>query len=299
MSNDRFRAKQLAILAVIVIGVLVTGTLAGTQRGTLPQSMRLYVFDCCTLHFTNADAYQLKKEEVATLDMSMGCFLVAHPRGTLIWDVGAIPDRDWKPTDSPVRMKVTLPDGQDRDVTMVKPLKTQLAEAGYSPADMTYLAFSHFHWDHIANANDFAGSTWLVRKSERDIMFGDPPSTRTIPANFSALAKSRTVIIEKDEHDVFGDGKAIIKSAPGHTPGHQVLVVDLPKTGRIVLAGDLYHYPEERKLNRLPTREFNADQTAASRTMIEAYLKKTGAQLWIQHDFLAHAKLKKGPAFYE
>jgi N-acyl homoserine lactone hydrolase len=73
----------------------------------------------------------------------------------------------------------------------------------------------------------------------------------------------------------------------------------LARTGPILLSGDLYHYPEERKLNRVPTTEFNAEQTIASRAAIESFLKKTGAQLWIQHDFTANAKLKKAPEFYE
>jgi N-acyl homoserine lactone hydrolase len=113
------------------------------------------------------------------------------------------------------------------------------------------------------------------------------------------LKNSKTVIIDKDDYDVFGDGTVIIKSAPGHTPSHQVLFLKLAKTGPVVLSGDLYHYPEERTLNRLPVAEFNKEQTAASREELEVFLKKTGAQLWIQHDFLGNAKLKKAPEFYE
>jgi N-acyl homoserine lactone hydrolase len=78
-----------------------------------------------------------------------------------------------------------------------------------------------------------------------------------------------------------------------------VLFLKLAKTGPIVLSGDLYHYPEERKLNRVPTAEFNVEQTVASRAAVEAFLKKTGAQLWIEHDFTGNAKLKKAPEFYE
>jgi glyoxylase-like metal-dependent hydrolase (beta-lactamase superfamily II) len=107
------------------------------------------------------------------------------------------------------------------------------------------------------------------------------------------------VIVTKDEHDVFGDGTVVIKSTPGHSPDHQVLFLKLSKTGPILLSGDLYHYPEERKLNRVPTTEFNTAQTIASRAAVEAFLKKTGAQLWIQHDFTANAKLKKAPEFYD
>jgi len=91
----------------------------------------------------------------------------------------------------------------------------------------------------------------------------------------------------------------ILKSAPGHTPGHQVLFLKLSKTGPIVLSGDLYHYPEERAQHQVPKTDFNREQTAASRASIEAFLKKTGAQLWIQHDLTVNAKLKKAPAYYD
>jgi N-acyl homoserine lactone hydrolase len=151
----------------------------------------------------------------------------------------------------------------------------------------------------VGNANLFAGATWLVRKPERDIMFSEPPSPRTEPANYSALKNSKTVIVTKDDYDVFGDGTVVMKHTPGHSPAHQVLFLKLVNTGPVLLSGDLYHYPEERKLNRVPTTEFNASQTVTSRAAIEAFIKKTGAQLWIQHDFNGNAKLKKAPAFYD
>jgi glyoxylase-like metal-dependent hydrolase (beta-lactamase superfamily II) len=106
-------------------------------------------------------------------------------------------------------------------------------------------------------------------------------------------------MLKEDEHDVFGDGTVVIKSAPGHTPGHQVLYLKLAKTGGVMLSGDLYHYPEERVLDRVPTFEFDPERTRASRVAIDAFLKKAGAQLWIQHDFNGNARLRKSPEFYE
>jgi len=178
-------------------------------------------------------------------------------------------------------------------------LKAQLAEVGYLPADITYLALSHYHYDHTANANEFAGATWLVRQEERDAMFAEKPPGVTQPSTYATLRNSKMFIIKSDEYDVFGDGTVVIKSAPGHTPGHQVLYVKLAKTGGVLLSGDLYHYPEERALNRVPTFEFNQEQTRACRVLIEAFLRKTDAQLWIQHDLRANAKLKKAPDYYE
>lgn len=283
-------SRRAALHAVLAIAALAVPCAAQPSKAKPPKSPRLYVFNCGRLHFTDAAGYSLKPEEVAEFDMSVPCFLVAHPKGTMIWDAGIIPDTDFKPGGGTVTAGIA---------TSSTPLLPQLAAAGYAPAGITYLALSHYHSDHVANANAFAGSTWLVRKPERDVMFSDPPPTRTAPATFSALRNSRTMIITDDEYDVFGDKSVIIKSAPGHTPGHQVLFLKLAKTGPVVLSGDLYHYPEERKLNRLPTREFSAEQTAASRSAVEAFLKKTGAQLWIEHDLKANARLKKAPAYYE
>ena len=266
------------------------GTLAQRGKAQPPSSVRLYVFDCGRLDIPDIAPYKLTREEIATNVMSVPCFLVAHPKGTLMWDVGAVPDRMIPPGGTGTLRQYG---------TSTQKLQTQLAEIGYAPADITYLAFSHFHWDHVGNANLFASATWLARKLERDLMFAEPPSPRTEPANFSTLKNSKTVIIADSDDDVFGDGAVVLKSAPGHSPDHQVLFVNLAKTGPVVLSGDLYHYPEERALKRIPTTEFNPEQTAASRAAIEAFLARTHAQLWIQHDFVATAKLKKAPEFYD
>jgi len=255
-----------------------------------PKSVRLYVFDGGSLNIPDTTPYRLKKEDIATNYMSVALFLVVHPKGTLMWDCGAVPDTAFPADGGP---------GKLRYATATKTLRSQMAEIGYQPSDINYLALSHFHWDHVGNANLFAGSTWLVTQAEKDIMFSEPPSPRTEPQNFSALKNSKTIILTKSEYDVFGDGTVVIMAAPGHSPGHQVLFLKLKKTGPVVLSGDLYHYPEERKLHLIPTTEFNPDQTVASRAAVEAFLKKTGAQLWIQHDFNANAKLKKSPQFYE
>lgn len=302
------KRKTVQFLLAAGVAALVLAIPARSGRGItpsvpqserLPQSLKLYVFDCGILHSSDAARYNFKKEELATTEMSVACFLVAHPKGTLIWDTGAVPDDTWTPTGTPTTQHIVLPDSQQRDITVIKTLKGQLGELGYSPSDITYLVLSHYHYDHTANANEFAGATWLVRQVEHEAMFAEKAPGTTQPSTYLALRTSKTLILKNDEYDVFGDGTVVIKSAPGHTPGHQVLYLKLAKTGGIVLSGDLYHYPEERKLDRVPTFDFNADQTRASRVLIEAFVKQKSAQLWIQHDIIGNAKLKKSPNFYE
>ena len=282
---------RLAMLGAVV-AASVTIALAQTA---VP--VRLNVFDGGILE-SDPGRYQLTKEDVGETRLSVACFLVAHPRGLLMWDTCAVPDAEWKPTGQPVPTRLVLADGAERRVTIQSPLEAQLKATGRRAADVTYLALSHHHWDHTANANAFAAATWLVSPAEREAMFGKPAGTAR-PATYDRLRTSKSVAITAAEHDVFGDGTVIIKSAPGHTPGHQVLYVKLPKTGGVLLSGDLYHYPQERTMNKYPTFEFNVDQTRASRAGVEAFMKRTGAQLWIQHDLTAHAKLRKAPQFYE
>jgi N-acyl homoserine lactone hydrolase len=280
------------VMSIVARNAVDAAPLAKAQRRVAPpKTLRLYVFDCGKLAFPDPSGYGFTKNDLITSDMSVPCFLISHPNGTLMWDVGVLPDRVFKSSDSVTQGRATV----------TKPLKAQLAEIGYTAADITYLALSHYHLDHTANANDFAGSTWIVQKPDRDVMFSDPPpnTPNITPGSYNALRTSKTVILTSVDHDVFGDGTVIIKFAPGHTPGHQVLFLKLRKTGPIVLSGDLYHYPEERAQHRIPKTELDPQQTAATRAAIDVFLKETGAQLWIQHDFTANAKLKKSPAYYE
>jgi glyoxylase-like metal-dependent hydrolase (beta-lactamase superfamily II) len=283
--------------SVLLVAVAISiATWSSGHAQTKP--LRLYVFDGGVLESDPA-RYRLTPQDVQTTQLSIAAFLIVHPNGTLLWDTGAISDDSWTPTGAPVVRRLTLSNGQARQVTIRKPLKAQLMATGYAPRTITYLALSHYHWDHVANANDFAASTWLVPKIEHDAMFPSPSLEPPQPSTFAGLQNTKTVLVDKDDYDVFGDGSVVIKQARGHTPGHQVLYVKLARTGGVVLAGDLYHYPEERTLNRLPTTEFNEQQTRASREALEAFLKRTGAQLWIQHDLTAHNKLKKAPEYYD
>jgi glyoxylase-like metal-dependent hydrolase (beta-lactamase superfamily II) len=213
-----------------------------------------------------------------------------HPLGTLMFDAGAVPDSHFEADASPVVEGI---------VSATKPLLPQLAAAGYAPGDVTFFALSHFHSDHTANANEFANATWIVQKAERDFMFADSPQGIIQPATYAALRNADTKILNNEDFDVFGDGTVVIMATPGHTPGHQVVAVKLANRGTVLLGGDLYHYPEERTTGRVPTFEFDADQSKASRARVEQYLKDNDAALWIEHDTATHAALPKAPGYVD
>ena len=179
---------------------------------------RLYVFDCGTLtpNREGVERYHVTIGEVGETRMPVPCFLIAHPRGTLMWDVGVIPDAivEAQPQGAKANVNPTVA------AVVTRTLKSQLAQAGFTPEKVTYVAISHAHIDHTANLNAFAGSAWRPR-GRSATSCGRRKSARQ-PDFYTALANSKTVYLEKDEHDVFGDGSVVIKAAPGHTPGHQV-----------------------------------------------------------------------------
>jgi glyoxylase-like metal-dependent hydrolase (beta-lactamase superfamily II) len=277
--------------------VTLLGAAAVHAQGRTVTSPRLYVFDGGVLASETA-RYRLTDADVEEVSLSVASYLVVHPRGVLMWDAGAVADRE-RGGDVGFEQRLIRRDNQERFVKLAPSLTSQLAAAGYAPSDVTHLALSHYHWDHTADANMFANAEWLVAKAENDTMFGPNPPGGTRPETYSALARSRTRQLTAAEHDVFGDGTVVIRQATGHTEGHAVLYVKLANTGGVVLSGDLYHYPAERTLDRLPTFEVSEAQTKAARDELEGFLTRTGAALWIQHDLVAHRKLKKSPQYYD
>jgi N-acyl homoserine lactone hydrolase len=305
MKNQPSQITGICKKVVAAMGALLLVACLSACQGMMPSTsaatapVRLYILDCGTLHLADTKPFGLASQEVQSANLSIACALVTHAKGSLVWDTGAVPDAEWTATGSAVTHTVTLPGAGQRQLTLRKPLAAQLAQAGFAPRDITYLALSHFHFDHTANANQFSEATWLTRAVERDAMFAEKAPFATRPVTYAALRNSKTVVIQSDEHDVFGDGTVILKSAPGHTAGHQILYLKLAKTGPVVLSGDLYHFPQSRSLDRVPAFDFNQLWSRNSRAAVEGFLKEKNAQLWIQHDYESDARLKKAPGFYD
>jgi len=283
-------------LLTVLLGI-GAGAAARARTQSTTQGLRVYVLDCGTLIYNNPETYNLTRQEVANTNMSVPCYLIVHPRGTLVFDTGLGDSHVGQPfNETTLNAQPSFP-STSYFVLVTKTLRSQMDAVGHPIDKIEYLALSHPHSDHVGNANAFAGATWLVHQGDYDMMFGPNVSSQSINPLYAALKSRRHRIIEGD-HDVFGDGTVVLKHTPGHTPGHQSLYVKLARSGGIVLSGDLYHYPEERTLNRMPERE-KATATPASRAALELFMKQVGAQLWIEHDITAYSRQKHAPDFYE
>jgi glyoxylase-like metal-dependent hydrolase (beta-lactamase superfamily II) len=278
--NRRLLRKTIAAATLVVAGALAHAVWAppspAAARVRTESGFRLYLFDCGTMKERDGVPYGLSLEQLPPRDLSNPCALVVHNRGTLLWETGLHESvNETPPSSEPPRP------GRPRPGDRVeRTLQSQLAEIGYRPSDITYVALSHSHWDHTGNVKDFLGSLWLVQKAEP----------------IAGLDAAKTKLIEGD-HDVFGDGTVMLLFTPGHTAGHQALFVRLPQAGPVILSGDLYHFPEELTL-KVAAAGRNADQIAASKARIQELIAKTAAQLWIQHDVRGFAKLRKSPEYY-
>jgi N-acyl homoserine lactone hydrolase len=284
------RVCLVALCFCAVVAAQTSGRAAAPQKAAPPKTPRIYVFDNGSISGLNPSLFGFTREQIKEPDFVDVSYLIVHPRGTLMFDSGEIPDAAFKTDGSPA---------VDGIMKAAKALKPQMAAAGYTPSDVTWFALSHYHSDHTANANEFAKATWIVQKAEREAMFASAPASIMTPAHFSALKDAKTKLLDNEDFDVFGDGTVVIKSAPGHTPGHQVLFVKLAQRGAVLLAGDLYHYPEEITTGKTPSFEWNADVSKASRAKVQAFLKQSGAELWIEHDKATNDKLPKSPQYVD
>lgn len=253
-------------------------------------SLSLQMFDCGRIRLPTVSDFGIADGQTPVRTLFVPCYLIRHPDGDLLWEAGlpaAFAEAEgW------------VPDGSGAEHRLEAPISAQLADIGMAPADIELVAFSHFHYDHVGDANAFLGSEMLIQRSEHAVAFGDNPGVAFfMPALYDALADTPMRMLDGD-HDVFGDGSVRIVYAPGHTPGHQVLLVDLPETGKVLLSGDLWHFEVSRRLRAVP--EFNTDPTGSRASMdkIEALLVAEGATLWLEHALEFHDTLRPAPYAY-
>src|SRR5882724_10036397 len=270
---------------------LLLAVAPGAARAESPVStVRLYAIECGHMDvldmgvFADTGEYDGKSGPLAVT-----CYLIRHPMGTLLWDTG-LSDKLAENKDGggvgPFKLNVKTP------------LTDQLKTIGVTPADVTYLGVSHFHFDHIGNANAFAASTWIVNKAELAWAESTPTPFAVDPSTFSAIKTVKTQVIDGD-FDVFGDGSVRILKAPGHTPGHGVLAVKLKKSGVVILSGDLYHTHENRTFKPVPGFNYERADTLASIDRVEKIVKNTKARFIVEHDAKDFASLPKFPAYLE
>ena len=276
-----------AFACALLLSIPLTASAADPVK-----QLRLYAMDCGQVAIKDARAFSDTGDyDGKPIKAVAACYLIRHPQGNLVWDAG-LNDEIAK-----------TPGGVDTfggnfHLELKKPVVAQLAEVGVTPADVTFLALSHMHFDHTGNANAFAGSTWLMNKAELASATADPPGFGVDPATISAY-KTAKVETFMGDRDVFGDGSVMILAGPGHTPGHQLLQLKLAKAGTVVLSGDLYHTHENRRERNVPVFNVDRADTLATMDRIEKIVKNRKARFVVQHVQADLDALPKFPAYLD
>jgi len=293
MVRSRLKKSTLPCFFSLLLGLATTGP-AAAANGEPLTGVRLYALDCGSMSFTNMGIFSDTDDyDGKTGSIVDPCFVIRHPKGILLWDLGlgdAYIGRNDPPNHDGVSMQVRAK------------FLDELAAIGIAPADVTFLAFSHFHMDHTGNANAFTTPTWIVNQAELDWALGTPTPPVVDPRTFSAVRTVRTRMISGD-YDVFQDGTVRILKAPGHTPGSQVLLLKLAHAGPVLLSGDLYHVRSDRPHDgasaRLMRVNSSRSESLASVDRIETLLKNLHARLVIQHDPEDIKSLPASPAYLD
>lgn len=245
---------------------------------------KLYVLNCGEGTAGDISRWTPGLNEGKTMDFVDSCYLIKHAKGWFLWDTGI--------ADSVAAMPNGLAPADPKAVTWRRPktLAAQLEQLGLKPDDVKVVAVSHTHPDHTGNVELFPQAMLYVQKAEYDW-----PG----PNNAPRFKSSHPVELLAGDKDVFGDGSVTILSTPGHTPGHQSLLVKLPKTGAVILSGDAVHFKDNWDNRRVPSMNVNKDQSAASMQKIADTLAREKAQLWINHDKAQRDSQKMAPEFYD
>jgi N-acyl homoserine lactone hydrolase len=274
--------KQLPSLAATV-GIALLSACASVSAGAAGLE-RLYILNCGEGVAGDISRWSPGVNVGQSMPFVDNCYLLKHEQGWMLWDTGL--------TDA----LAAKPEGQKpEDARMThwyrpKTLASQLEQLGVKPADIKFVAVSHTHPDHIGNVELFPQSMLLVQKTEYEW-----PGT----AGASRFKIEHPVTKVEGDKDVFGDGSVTILSTPGHTPGHQSLLVKLPKTGALLLSGDAVHFKSNWENRGVPAGNVSAEQTRASMQRIADIMAKEKATLWINHDKAQRDTLKMVPEYYD
>jgi glyoxylase-like metal-dependent hydrolase (beta-lactamase superfamily II) len=285
----------LALRRIVVPLLAVAALAAGCSQMSEKSSsgiQRMYVFNCGESRTTDVSRWSPGVNVGQPWEFSNNCYLIRHAKGLMLWDSG-LSDAIAAMPDGLVALGGAL------RMQMPKTLASQLAEVGVKTTDVTVIAFSHFHPDHAGNANLFPVATLYIQETEYEAVFGPTPQKFGFqPATFEKL-RANPVMKLKGDYDVFGDGSVVILSTPGHTPGHQSLLVRMPRTGAVILSGDMVHFESNWTNRRVPGMNFNSAESVKSMDRVAGLIVQYNAQLWINHDKTQSARVPKSPQYLE
>jgi glyoxylase-like metal-dependent hydrolase (beta-lactamase superfamily II) len=277
------------------------GTLIGTAESRLPDASgagfadKLYRLDGGHSLANDESVWTPGENHGKSIEFSSTCWLIQRGTEWLLWDTG-VPESALNDPKGWSTLPKLIVYHLDRTLT------DQLAAIGLKTTDITYVALSHTHGDHIGNVRLFPNSTVLMQRAEY-AWISSPDGPNDNVNQLKALARKLLGIPEHlrlldGDTDVFGDGSVTLVSTPGHTPGSQSLLAHLKNSGFTVLSGDVVHLEKNFEKGAVPSLNTDSAASIASMERIRRIIATYKAKLFINHDKAQSDTLKLLPAFY-
>jgi len=277
--------------------------LCGGASAASPEGMRLYVFSSGWL---TLDKSGLQTGATGKITVPVAFFLIKHPKGNVLFETGnndkIITDPTyWGP------LAAALEPGRSPDVA----IDVQLDKIGVKSSDINYVILGHMHLDHAGNVGKFPTATIVYQRDEIVNAFWPKPGYGCcyITADFAMLrndvgqnSPNRQKVIELNgDLDLFGDGSIYIHRQVSHTPGSQMAVVRLPKTGPVILTSDVCYLMENLQKDILPSvaLAYNPAGIIDGYAWIKHLMSAEGADVIFAHDAETFKKHKQSPEYYE
>lgn len=280
--------NNVRVLLSLSLLALLLATGCTNQEGKKP-GVKLFAIECGTIDVEDMAPFSTDGQLAGqSISLVVPCFLIRHPDGDLIWDLGLnssladTPD-GFADNGFHMRLKSTLEDN--------------LALVDLKAEDIEFMSLSHSHYDHSGNGNMFVGSTFIVNQREHDYMFSEEQRQDESSFGLYSELEHTSTVFFPEEYDVFGDETVVIKSMPGHTPGHTVLLVRLENAGSILLTGDLYTHASARELKTIPSWNTDAEQSLYSINQFELLAEVENARVIIEHSKADFESLPKFPDY--
>jgi N-acyl homoserine lactone hydrolase len=294
---------RTTILSILVASSLsIGGTRPATAESKLPDpatagfAEKLYRLDCGH-SLANDESVWTPGENVGrSIEFSSTCWLIKRGSEWVLWDTG-VPQATLNDPKGWSTLPKLIVYHLDKTIT------GQLAEVGLKTSDITYVALSHTHGDHIGNVTLFPNSTILMQRIEYS-WISSPDGPNDNVNQLKALARKlmgtpRQLRLLDGDTDVFGDGSVTLISTPGHTPGSQSLLVHLKNSGFIILSGDVVHLEKNFEKDIVPSLNTDKAASIASMDRVRRMIVTYQAKLFINHDKAQSDTLRLLPAFYD
>ena len=253
--------------------------------------MKLYAMACGKVR-CRLNIFLPAEDKDRWVEMPLPVFLITHPRGCVLFDTGPHPNVFNDPAAQWGGLaKAFQPIGDQRDAVL-----PQLAKIGFGPSDIKSVVMSHLHFDHAGGNQFFPDATFLVSREE--LACAENPAHEGqgyFRADWNHPLDYRAI---DGTYDIYGDGKLTIVPLPGHTPGHQGLLVRLPDQGPVVLGGDCAPFKAQYEDRVVPKNNMDNRRALEAIESLHRLVDKEKALLIHGHDPEQWAEVKKAPEFY-